>query len=80
MSTNYKAMVSTANEKYTQLIERICQLTSENEKDRSELLNLAKSIYNDEVDLIVSLYDLDKFVRELNTKTEILVPDFMKKK
>lgn len=75
MGTNYKTMIGIADEKYQKIVDYIHQLKNGSEIEYDKILKLLTSIHEDEIYLIVSLYELER----MNFKPELSVPDFMKK-
>lgn len=75
METNFKAMVSMVDDKYRKLIEHLCQLKNGTETDYDKIFKLAQSIHEDEISLIVSLYESER----MHFKPEIQLPSFMSK-
>ncbi len=75
METNFKAMVSMADDKYRRLVEYLCQVKNGSEVEYDKVFKLAQSIHEDEISLIVSLYDTER----MNFKPEIQLLSFMSK-
>lgn len=79
METNFKAMISTANCKHTKLVEYLTQLKNGNDVDIDKVIKLATSIHDDEMTVIMDLYEVGKVMNDLNRRTNIDVPSFMHK-
>lgn len=60
MRTEFNAMMETANDKYIKLIDAIYRLKNGSEVDFEKLSNLVNSIYNDELELIVMLDEIER--------------------
>lgn len=75
MGNNYLAMVETADEKYTKLVEYIQRLKNGSEVDYDKIFGLMKSIHKDEMTLIVSLYEAEEYINR--KKEELKIPSFM---
>lgn len=60
MRTEFNAMMETANDKYIKLIDAIYRLKNGSEIDFEKLSNLVNSIYNDELELIVMLDEIER--------------------
>lgn len=75
MGNNYLAMVETADEKYTKLVEYIQRLKNRSEVDYDKIFGLMKSIHKDEMTLIVSLYEAEEYINR--KKEELKIPSFM---
>lgn len=73
METNFMAMVGTADEKYRKLVDYICQLKNGKDIDFDRIFKLTQSIHEDEISLIVSLYEAER----MNFKPELQIPIFM---
>lgn len=77
MEVNYLAMVETADDKYTRLVEYIQKLRNGSEVDYDKIFGLMKSIHKDEIALIVNLYEAEQYIKR--SKEELQIPSFMKK-
>lgn len=75
MGNNYLAMVETADEKYTKLVEYIQKLKNGSEVNYDKIFGLMKSIHKDEIMLIVSLYEAEEYINR--KKEELKIPSFM---
>lgn len=73
METNFMAMVGTADEKYRKLVDYICQLKNGSDVEFDKIFKLTQSIHEDEISLIVSLYEAER----MNFKPELQIPSFM---
>lgn len=60
MRIEFNAMMETANDKHIKLIDAIYRLKNGSEVDFEKLSNLVNSIYNDELELIVTLDEITK--------------------
>lgn len=82
METNFNAMMMTATDKYTQLIDIAYKLKSGvgEEEDYTKLINIIHSTYMDEAELIFNLCNENQTVEELRPNKEIQIPMFMAKK
>ena len=78
METNFKAMVATANEKYTKLVDSMYK--TKTEEDLEKNLNLLRSIYMDQTDLIAMLHDISVKNKTEEKKVELKLFDFMVKR
>lgn len=76
MDIKFKAMVETADDKYTKLVNMICKISNESGIDCDKILNLVSSIHNDEINLIVRLYEADKEKKNI-LNDDLQVFDFM---
>lgn len=74
MMTNYMAMLETANEKYRKIVEYLYQMKNGSNLEYDKVFKLIKSIHEDEVSLIVSLYEAER----MNFRPEVSIPSFMK--
>lgn len=78
MKTNFKAMLTTANEKYTSLLNMVYRLKSGQEIDPDKLMNLIHSVYMDEAELIFELCSSDRETKnEMDEDKIIHIPSFM---
>lgn len=77
MKTNFKAMVTTASEKYTKLIESVYHIEGISDEDLNKILILVHSVYLDEMDLISMLYDAKEEKEVSEKKVELKLFDFM---
>ena len=79
METNFYAMVQTANSKYGKVINAAYQLKEDNSNDAfNRLIGLINSTYNDEVELIGKLCELEhKTEKEAERQKEVQVFGFM---
>ena len=76
-TNNFKAMVTTASNKYTKLIEAMYNTEGISDADLNRNLNLIHSIYADEMDLIAALYNIELEKKEEKKKVELKLFDFM---
>ena len=74
-SVNFNAMVATANEKYTKLVDSMYK--AKTEEDLGKNLNLLRSIYMDQMDLIAMLHDISVKNKTEEKKVELKLFDFM---
>ena len=74
-SINFNAMVATANEKYTKLVDSMYKAKTEEDLNRN--LNMVHSLYKDEMDLIVKLHDIIVENKTEEKKVELKLFDFM---
>ena len=77
-SVNFNAMVATANEKYTKLVDSMYKAKTEDDLNRN--LNMIHSIYKDEMDLIAKLHDITVENKSEDRKVELKLFDFMVKR
>ena len=77
-SVNFNAMVATANEKYTKLVDSMYK--AKTEEDLGKNLNLLRSIYMDQMDLIAMLHDISVKNKTEEKKVELKLFDFMIKR
>lgn len=77
-SVNFNAMVATANEKYTKLVDSMYKAKTED--DLGKNLNLLRSIYMDQMDLIAMLHDISVKNKTEEKKVELKLFDFMIKR
>lgn len=77
-SVNFNAMVATANEKYTKLVDSMYK--AKTEEDLGKNLNLLRSIYMDQMDLIAMLHDITVENKSEERKVELKLFDFMVKR
>ena len=75
---NFNAMVATANEKYTKLVDSMYK--AKTEEDLEKNLNLLRSIYMDQMDLIAMLHDISVENKTEEKKVELKLFDFMIKR
>lgn len=71
-------MVATANEKYTKLVDSMYK--AKTEEDLGKNLNLLRSIYMDQMDLIAMLHDISVKNKTEEKKVELKLFDFMIKR
>lgn len=76
MGINFQAMVETADDKYTKLVDMVCQLKNGSDVDYDRILNLINSIHNDEMELIVRMCEIEK-ERKTISKDGVQVFGFM---
>lgn len=74
-SINFNAMVATANEKYTKLVDSMYKAKTEEDLNRN--LNMVHSLYKDEMDLIAKLHDIIIEKKTEEKKVELKLFDFM---
>ncbi len=74
-SVNFNAMVATANEKYTKLVDSMYKAKTDEDLNRN--LNMVHSIYQDEMDLIAKLHDITVENKTEEKKVELKLFDFM---
>lgn len=60
MELKFQAMIETADDKYTKLVNMICQLKSGSNENFDVILNLINSIHKDEMELIVRMCEIEK--------------------
>ena len=77
-TVNFNAMVATANEKYTKLVDSMYKAKTEEDRDRN--LNQLRSIYMDEMNLIAMLHDIAVENKTEEKKVELKLFDFMVKR
>ena len=77
-TVNFNAMVATANEKYTKLVDSMYK--AKTEEDLGKNLNLLRSIYMDQMDLIAMLHDISVENKTEEKKVELKLFDFMIKR
>ena len=77
-SVYFNAMVATANEKYTKLVDSMYK--AKTEEDLGKNLNLLRSIYMDQMDLIAMLHDISVKNKTEEKKVELKLFDFMIKR
>ncbi len=58
--TNIMAMMETANDKYAKLIDSMYQIKAGSEVDFDKVIKLIHSVYNDEVELITKLNEIEQ--------------------
>lgn len=58
--TNIMAMMETANDKYSKLIDSMYQIKAGSEVDFDKVIKLIHSVYNDEVELITKLNEIEQ--------------------
>lgn len=75
---NFNAAVATANEKYTKLVNSMYKAKSEEDLEKN--LNLLRSIYMDEMDLIAMLHGITVENEKVEKKVELKLFDFMVKR
>ncbi len=71
-----EAIVTTVDNKYRQLIDSICRIKNGLEVDYDKVFNLAESIHEDEMSLVINLFELEKNFY----KPELKIPSFMAEK
>lgn len=71
--TNIMAMMETANDKYSKLIDSMYQIKAGSEVDFDKVIKLIHSVYNDEVELITKLNEIEqpKFEKKQNRELQV---------
>ena len=75
--TNIMAMMETANDKYSKLIDSMYQIKAGSEVDFDKVIKLIHSVYNDEVELITKLNEIEQPKYEKKQNRELQVFTFV---
>lgn len=73
MEVKFAAMIGTADDKYTRLVDYICQMKNKSDVDYDKIFKLIKSIHEDEIAIIMRLYEAEL----MTYKPELQLPSFM---
>ena len=80
MDANHYALLETATEKYTQLVDYICKLQNGIEVNQEAVYKLVHSIYKDEIYLIDRLKSTEEILqKQQNPHQSIKIFEFMSK-
>lgn len=78
METNHYALLETATEKYTQLVDYICKLQNGIEVNPESVNKLVRSIYKDEIYLIDRLKNTEEMLqKQQEPQQSIKIFEFM---
>lgn len=75
MESKFMAMIGAADNKYAKLVDYICQLKNGSEVEFDKIFKLLQSVHEDEISLIVRLYETEL----INYRPELQIPSFMSK-